>query len=412
MMGDHGKTAVDELKDWLPDCISSIKITNHIDEVCVPPPPGFGTSPPNDTNNVENEVLSTIIESIRIVSKQKSDDPDVLHGAQKYVINELFNRYQLGTDVNVEEELVWKIDEIPSVINTESEISTKVLLRMFGSIINIHQIHKIFSSLDPPMNVSIEWSSPSHAKNIGIFGIFPNQSEVRRLLRLCFIDKVGRYLFEYKLNECQIVLEVVPWICNDAHYALQSASNGNTLTLDERERRTVSLSWLSERISATFLAQTMSDIFGEVIEAEIRVDQHKYPTGDGVVAFQTKESYRLAINTQFIFIRRPLFNTKLRIDPLVLYNVCSLCGNHYGNHKNELPKSVNLNVLCRACLEYFCPACWFLRHTKKEDYLSKRAKHIPLMANQNIQKMKKSKSYENDTVGIFPLDDMYQNVND
>lgn len=119
-------------------------------------------------------------------------------------------------------------------------------------------------------------------------------------------------------------------------------------------------------MTAAILAKMMQETFGPVIYACIDQDAQKYPMGSGRVTFEKHESYKKAVEMEFIKCKTPRFEKRIQIDPFIQQNQkCeaewkSKRGGGYEKGCNHVAP-----LFCRQCFQFYCDSCYESSHSGK-----------------------------------------------
>uniref|UniRef100_UPI00358FAF84 cytoplasmic polyadenylation element-binding protein 1-B-like n=1 Tax=Myxine glutinosa TaxID=7769 RepID=UPI00358FAF84 len=114
-------------------------------------------------------------------------------------------------------------------------------------------------------------------------------------------------------------VEVMPWFMEDLSIGLDP---GNFW----EPGLSVFVGALHGTITARGLAQILNDLFGGVVYVGYNTDKHQYPNGSARVMFGNRMSCIKAVEAEFVEIRTPKLNTKIRINPFVQKgSLCDSC---------------------------------------------------------------------------------------
>jgi cytoplasmic polyadenylation element-binding protein len=158
--------------------------------------------------------------------------------------------------------------------------------------------------------------------------------------------------------------QVIPWIVSDnvAIYK-QQARLSNKLT--------VFVGALHGRLYAQALGRIFEELFHDVAYVQIDTDRYKYPIGSGRVTFCSVESYRRAVEENFLTIIAPKFSKRIQIEPYIEDEPCGKC------------KVISAPNFCksRLCFDYFCDNCWGWHHS-----IEGLKNHVPVKRNRKIER--------------------------
>ena len=159
-------------------------------------------------------------------------------------------------------------------------------------------------------------SSTTKEKAGYLYVIFEGEKQVKKFLKNCSTIYSEDCPFPRKLFKITSrrlknkEVQVIPWNTHDSNYV--STRNGYQPHLVKADNeRTIFVGALHGMMTAEFLAEVFSDLFGPVMYVGLDTDRHKYPIGSGRVTFQNGKSYKKAVSAAFIDIKCGQFFKKV-----------------------------------------------------------------------------------------------------
>jgi len=265
--------------------------------------------------------------------------------------------------------LTWDGYLPPKGDESQEEYSKKVFLGGVPWDTTEEELMKSFSRFG---EFKVEWPTSFNSKRNTpksfLYLIFENRASIFKLLLECTREQHGGSVtYNHQIQSNRVLfkpIQVIPWIVADslAMYKQQTK-------LDNR--LTVFVGALHGRLYAQALGQIFEELFGDVVYVQIDTDRYKYPIGSGRVTFGNRESYRKAIEENFVTIVAPKFTKKIQIEPYIEEEPCGKC---------NMPSAPNF---CKSgiCMEYFCDPCWQWHHS-----LEGLRSHQPVKRNRKIER--------------------------
>lgn len=265
--------------------------------------------------------------------------------------------------------LTWDGYLPPKGDESQEEYSKKVFLGGVPWDTTEEELMKSFSRFG---EFKVEWPTSFNSKRNTpksfLYLIFENRASIFKLLLECTREQHGGSVtYNHQIQSNRVLfkpIQVIPWIISDS-----LAMYKQTTKLDNR--LTVFVGALHGRLYATALGQIFEELFGDVVYVQIDTDRYKYPIGSGRVTFGNRESYRKAIEENFVTIVAPKFTKKIQIEPYIEEEPCGKC---------NMPSAPNF---CKSgiCMEYFCDNCWQWHHS-----LEGLRSHQPVKRNRKIER--------------------------
>ena len=265
--------------------------------------------------------------------------------------------------------LAWDGYLPPRAEGTSLEYSKKVFLGGVPWDISEQHLEFIFSRYG---DFKVEWPNNFNSKRNTtksfLYLIFESLSSIAALLADCSKEQHGgsvTYNYEFtKNNISSKPFQVIPWIVSDniAVYRQQTRLNN---------KLTVFVGALHGRLYAQALGRIFEELFHDVAYVQIDTDRYKYPIGSGRVTFSSVESYRKAVEENFLTIIAPKFSKRIQIEPYIEDEPCGKC------------KVISAPNFCksRLCFDYFCDNCWGWHHS-----IEGLKNHVPVKRNRKIER--------------------------
>lgn len=265
--------------------------------------------------------------------------------------------------------LAWDGYLPPRADGTPFEYSKKVFLGGVPWDISEQQLELIFSRYG---DFKVEWPNNFNSKRNTtksfLYLIFESLTSITGLLADCSKEQHGGSVtYNYGLvgdNISSKPFQVIPWIVSDntAIYRQQSR-------LDNK--LTVFVGALHGRLYAQALGRIFEELFHDVAYVQIDTDRYKYPIGSGRVTFSSIDSYRKAVEENFLTIIAPKFSKRIQIEPYIEDEPCGKC------------KVISAPNFCksRLCFDYFCDNCWGWHHS-----IEGLKNHVPVKRNRKIER--------------------------
>ncbi|KAL5248344.1 hypothetical protein ACHWQZ_G017504 [Mnemiopsis leidyi] len=282
------------------------------------------------------------------------------------------NNYQYNpksTVTRVRGCLAWDGYLPPRAEGTPIEYSKKVFLGGVPWDISEQHLELIFSRYG---DFKVEWPNNFNTKRNTtksfLYLIFESLTSISRLLADCSKEQHGGSVtYNYNFARDKISskpFQVIPWIVTDnvAAYKQQLRLNN---------KLTVFVGALHGRLYAQALGRIFEELFHDVAYVQIDTDRYKYPIGSGRVTFNSVESYRKAVEENFLTIIAPKFSKRIQIEPYIEDEPCGKC------------KVISAPNFCksRLCFDYFCDNCWGWHHS-----LEGLKNHLPVKRNRKIER--------------------------
>ena len=265
--------------------------------------------------------------------------------------------------------LAWDGYLPPRADGTPLEYSKKVFLGGVPWDISEQHLELIFSRYG---DFKVEWPNNFNSKRNTtksfLYLIFESLTSIDGLLADCSKEQHGgsvTYNYEFARDKISSKpFQVIPWIVSDnvAVYKQQIRLNN---------KLTVFVGALHGRVYAQALGRIFEELFQDVAYVQIDTDRHKYPIGSGRVTFTSVESYRRAVEENFLTIIAPKFSKRIQIEPYIEDEPCGKC------------KVISAPNFCknRMCFDYFCDNCWGWHHS-----IEGLQNHVPVKRNRKIER--------------------------
>lgn len=248
------------------------------------------------------------------------------------------------------------------------EFSQKVFLGGVPWDVSEQHLHLVFSRYG---EFKIEWPSNFSTKRNTtksfLYLIFENLSSISALLADCSKEQHGGSVtYNYRLAQDKISkpIQVIPWHVADNVSVYQQQSRVSN-------KMTVFVGALHGRLYAQALGHIFQELFGNVAFVQIDTDRYKYPIGSGRVTFNSADSYKKAVEENFLTIIAPKFSKRIQIEPYIEDEPCGKC------HVISAPNFCK----SRLCFEYFCDNCWGWHHS-----IEGFRNHIPVKRNRKVER--------------------------
>ena len=265
--------------------------------------------------------------------------------------------------------LTWDGYLPPRPEETALEYSRKVFLGGVPWDVSEQHLELIFGSYG---DFKVEWpnnfTTKRNTTKSFLYLIFESLTSIARLLADCSKEQHGGSVtYNYHFSKDQMSMkpvQVIPWIVSDniAMYMQQDRIDN---------KLTVFVGALHGRLYAQSLAHIFEELFQGVAYVQIDTDRYKYPIGSGRVTFRSVESYRKAIEENFLTIIAPKFSKRIQIEPYIEDEPCSMC---------QLISAPNF-CKSRLCFDYFCDNCWGWHHS-----IDGLKNHAPVKRNRKIER--------------------------
>ena len=283
-----------------------------------------------------------------------------------------FSNYQYNpksTITRVKGCLTWDGYLPPRPEGTLQEYSRKVFMGGVPWDVSEQHLELIFGRYG---DFKVEWpnnfSTKRNTTKSFLYLIFESLTSIARLLADCSKEQHGGSVtYNYHFSKDKISMkpvQVIPWIVSDniAMY-MQQERIDNKLT--------VFVGALHGRLYAQSLAHIFEELFEGVAYVQIDTDRYKYPIGSGRITFSSLDSYRKAIEENFLTIIAPKFSKRIQIEPYIEDEPCSMC------HLISAPNFCKN----RMCFDYFCDNCWGWHHS-----IDGLKNHVPVKRNRKIER--------------------------